>query len=132
MRIVLAEDEAHVQLALRRALEAWGYEVEVCGTAAETIAALDAHDHSRPADVLVLDVNLPDATGWDVLRAIQARGDIRTAVIVVSALPPRSERIREFQPYAVLHKPFPIESLRRLVRNAEAGNPARMPSTEAD
>ncbi|MGN6033436.1 MAG: response regulator [Thermomicrobiales bacterium] len=128
MRILLAEDEAHVQLALRRALEAWGYEVEARSTAADTIAALA----ERPADVLVLDVNLPDATGWDVLRAMQARGDTRTAVIVVSALPPRSERIREFQPYAVLHKPFPIESLRRLVRNAEAGNPASVPGTEAD
>ncbi|HWK80429.1 MAG TPA: response regulator [Thermomicrobiales bacterium] len=128
MRILLAEDEAHVQLALRRALEAWGYEVEARSTAADTIAALA----ERPADVLVLDVNLPDATGWDVLRAMQARGDRRTAVIVVSALPPRSERIREFQPYAVLHKPFPIESLRRLVRNAEAGIPASVPGTEAD
>ena len=128
MRILLAEDEAHVQLALRRALEAWGYEVETRGTAAGTIAALDAH----AADVLVLDVNLPDASGWDVLRAIQARDDRRTAVIVVSALPPRSERIREFQPYAVLHKPFPIEALRRLVRNAGAGMPASTPGTEAD
>jgi DNA-binding response OmpR family regulator len=128
MRILLAEDEAHVRLALRRALEAWGYDVEARGTAAETIDALA----QRPADVLVLDVNLPDATGWDVLRALRKRGDTHTAIIVVSALPPRSERLHEFQPYAVLHKPFPIESLRRLVRNAEAGIPASMPGTEAD
>ncbi|MGB3306139.1 MAG: response regulator [Thermomicrobiales bacterium] len=128
MRILLAEDETHVQLALRRALEAWGYEVEAQKTASDTIAAIAA----RPTDVLVLDVNLPDATGWDVLRALRDSGDTSTAVIVVTALPPRSERIHEFRPYAVLHKPFPIESLRRLVRNVEAGIPASVPGSEAD
>lgn len=128
MRILLAEDEAPVQLALRRALEAWGHDVEARGTAAGTIAALA----ERPADVLVLDVNLPDATGWDVLRALREGGGTPAAVIVVSAVPPRSERLHEFQPYAVLHKPFPIESLRRLVRHAEAGMPASVPGPEAD
>lgn len=128
MRVLLAEDEVHVQLALRRALEAWGYEVDARGTAADAIVAM----RDRPADVLILDVNLPDATGWDVLRALQADGPVKAAVIVVSALPPRSERLHEFQPYAVLHKPFPIESLRRLVRNVEAGIPASVIGTEAD
>lgn len=128
MRIVLVEDEVHVRLALQRALEAWGHQVDARDTATETIAAIA----ERPADVLVLDVNLPDATGWDVLRALRDSGDSSTAVIVVSALPPRSERIHEFRPYAVLHKPFPIESLRRLVRNVEAGIPASVPGTEAD
>ncbi|MGC4190517.1 MAG: response regulator [Thermomicrobiales bacterium] len=128
MRILLAEDEVHVQLALRRALEAWGYEVEACSTAAGTLESLA----KQPADVLVLDVNLPDATGWDVFRSLRDSGNTVTTVIVVSALPPRSERIHEFQPYAVLHKPFPIESLRRLVRNVEAGIPASIPGTEAD
>lgn len=128
MRVLLAEDDDYVQLALRRALEAWGHEVDARGTAADVIAAM----RDRPADVLVLDVNLPDATGWDVLRALQADGPVTAAVIVVSALPPRSERLHEFQPYAVLHKPFPIESLRRLVRNVEAGVPASVVGTEAD
>ena len=128
MRVLLAEDDDYVQLALRRALEAWGYEVDARGTAADVIAAM----RDRPAEVLVLDVNLPDATGWDVLRALQADGPVKAAVIVVSALPPRSERLHEFQPYAVLHKPFPIESLRRLIRNVEAGVPASVVGTEAD
>jgi DNA-binding response OmpR family regulator len=63
--------------------------------------------------VLLLDVNLPDQTGWDVLRAM--RGTAIPPVIVLTALRPAQSRLATFQPAAVLLKPFPIEAMLQLV-----------------
>lgn len=63
-------------------------------------------------------INLPDASGWDVLRDIAAAG-VSTPAVVFSAVPPSTQRVREFQPYGVLVKPFPIDALVRLVDQVE-------------
>ncbi len=116
MNILLVEDEPHVRRALARSLEAWGHELTEAGSAELALAAIAAIDF----DLIVLDVNLPDATGWDVLRRRQSDKAVDAPTIVISAIPPSVVRLHEFQPFGVLHKPFPIESLHQLVNKAEA------------
>ena len=73
---------------------------------------------STTYDLLLLDINLPDATGWDVLREIREAGrDIPT--VVFSAVPPSAQRVREFRPLGVLTKPFPIDALLRFVTTVQ-------------
>jgi DNA-binding response OmpR family regulator len=84
--------------------------VDEAATAAEAIRAIAAE---RP-DLLLLDINLPDQTGWDVLRELKRRGT-SVPTIVVSAVRVNQSRLDEFQPLAYLPKPFPIEALLRLV-----------------
>lgn len=67
-----------------------------------------------PVDLILLDINLPDGTGWDVLRWLAER-DLAVPSIVISAVPPSGRRVKEFRPLAVLTKPFPIEAIHRLV-----------------
>jgi DNA-binding response OmpR family regulator len=63
---------------------------------------------------LLLDINLPDRSGWDVLRELRRRGtDVPT--IIVSAVRVSPNRLEEFHPLAYLPKPFPLEALLRLV-----------------
>jgi DNA-binding response OmpR family regulator len=70
-------------------------------------------DADRP-DLLLLDINLPDQTGWDVLRELKRHGK-EVPTIVVSAVRVSQSRLNEFHPLAYLPKPFPIEALLRLV-----------------
>lgn len=115
MKVLLLEDEVHVRTALVRSLEAWGHtvvEVDSVELAKAALAAL-------PMDLLVLDVNLPDATGWDLLRSLALNGQRSPPAIVISAIQPSLSRVHEFRPVGVLNKPFPIESLRRMVDNVE-------------
>lgn len=113
--VLLVEDEAPLRGVLARYLRAQGHEVVEAQTAAVARSALD----SGSFDVLLLDVNLPDDTGWSVLRWLKDRrrdGERGPRVIVLSAIPPSSKRVAEFAPDAVLNKPFPIDALGRLVQ----------------
>lgn len=109
--ILLVEDEPGIRLALSRALESHGHTVIMAATGQ---AAIDALIGDR-LDLLVLDINLPDITGWDVLRSIAARHVQTIPLIVMSALPPSVDRLREFHPMGVLTKPFPVDLLHRMV-----------------
>lgn len=111
MRILLIEDERHVRVALARALTAHGHNVMECDGGE---LALDALRADVP-DLLVLDINLPDTTGWEILRQLgwEQRAPIPT--VVMSAVRPSTTRLREFEPAAVLLKPFPIDALIRAV-----------------
>ena len=65
-------------------------------------------------DLLLLDINLPDRTGWEVLRELKRRGR-KVPTIVLSAVRVSQSRMDEFRPLAFLPKLFPIDALLRLV-----------------
>jgi DNA-binding response OmpR family regulator len=109
-RVLLIEDEEPLRRILARNLARRGHAVTEAANATDAIAALRTGGRF---DVLLLDVNLPDQTGWDVLRAMQ--GAAIPPVIVLTALRPAQSRLTAFQPAAVLLKPFPIEALLHLV-----------------
>jgi DNA-binding response OmpR family regulator len=113
MAILVVDDEPHMRQTLDRALSAYGHRIDQAATYREAVAASTA----IPYDLLLLDVNLPDGTGWDVLRVLRARGK-ETPTVIVSAVPPSAKRVQEFPTVGVLHKPFPMDALLRLVRAA--------------
>src|SRR5690348_18281501 len=80
-RVLVVEDDDSLRDLVSRNLSARGHTVR---QAADAGAALEALRREAP-DVLVLDINLPDATGWDILRAAQLSP--ATAVIMLTAVP---------------------------------------------
>ena len=109
-RILIVEDEAMLRRVIARNLRGRGYEVREAELAGEAIslAAQEA------PDLMLLDINLPDRTGWDVLRALRLR-NLAIPTIVVSAVRVSQNRLDEFHPLAYLPKPFPLEALLRIV-----------------
>jgi DNA-binding response OmpR family regulator len=111
--ILLVEDEPRLRQTLARSLQARDFQVVEATSAAEAVTAATADRF----DMMLLDVNLPDATGWDVLRRLRG-ADRELPVVVMSAVPPNPARVREFRPFGILHKPFSIDALLRLIRSA--------------
>jgi two-component system OmpR family response regulator len=125
MNILLVEDDGPLRDVIARNLRARGHELAVAGTAEAAVLAMA---EAWP-DALVLDVNLPDMTGWDVLRRLTAADRKRVSVIIVSAAPISEKRIVEFQPLRQLQKPFPIDALVRLLNEV---TPPAAPASEKE
>jgi DNA-binding response OmpR family regulator len=111
MNILLVEDERQLADVIARNLRAHGHEVAVAGSAGEAASELAA----TAADVVVLDINLPDLTGWDVLRGMDRTQRDRCRVVVISAGPISPQRIEELRPDRHLEKPFPMDALVRIL-----------------
>lgn len=109
-RVLLVEDEPTLRRVIARNLSSRGLEVQEAGTTHE---ALEVATTSHP-DLLLLDINLPDRTGWGVLRELRRRGR-EVPTIILSAVRVSHNRLDEFRPLAYLPKPFPIDALLRLV-----------------
>lgn len=108
--VLIVEDDDAFARVIERNLTSRGVSVRRARTVAEACAAIAAE---RP-DLLLLDINLPDRTGWDVLRDPVAAAP-RIPTIVLSGTPLKPERVAEFKPIAHLPKPFPLDALLRLV-----------------
>jgi DNA-binding response OmpR family regulator len=112
-RVLIVEDESTLRRVIARNLVSRGLLVREADCADAAVNAVAAE---RP-DLLLLDINLPDRTGWEVLRELsQRRTEVPT--IVMSAVRVQPARLAEFHPIAFLPKPFPLESLLRLVLEA--------------
>ncbi|HVF38570.1 MAG TPA: response regulator [Gemmatimonadaceae bacterium] len=112
-QILVVEDSTMVSGGLRILLEAHGYEVAVAATAADAIA----WKSERPADLMLLDLTLPDGDGLEVIGGLQARG-VRPSVIFAltgHADSATEKRCLEAGCDGVLIKPVPIQDLIRIV-----------------
>jgi CheY-like chemotaxis protein len=139
-QILVIEDEAPLRRIITLNLARRGYTVAEADSVASADEALAAT--VEPFDAILLDVNLPDKTGWDVLRhlpetarqheAVGETGLHRPHVIVIAAVRPVQARLDEFHPDAVLVKPFPMDVLARLLERVLAGHQQTLDPTGDD
>lgn len=131
--VLIVEDEEPLRRNLTLYLARRGHTVAEADNVETAIEALEAF--AAPFDVILLDINLPDGTGWDVLRYLHERTDEPMAqqprVIVTTAVRPAHCRLDEFRPSALLLKPFPMDALLRLLDRVLARRPGAQP-TDAD
>jgi len=113
--ILIVEDEATFRAVIARNLKARGHQIREAETAAEALSQLVQEE----PDLLLLDINLPDRSGWDVLRELRERG-MQVATVIVSAVRLSPARLEEFRPVAYLPKPFPLDALLRLVEDSQS------------
>ena len=124
LRVLVVEDQASTRLLIGRSLVSDGFVVE---------DAVDAHEARRKAasvhpDVMVLDVELPDGNGFDLLREFILSSGV--PVVMLSSRGDEADRVRGLELGAedYIVKPFLPRELAARVRRA-AGR--RKPPTEA-
>ena len=109
--VLVVEDDSTLARSIARNLTARGYNTRIATTVAEAVMAIE---QACPA-LVVLDIDLPDGSGWEIVRDLRANGHGDVSAIVMSALRPNQRLAEELRVTGVLEKPFPIESLLRLV-----------------
>jgi CheY-like chemotaxis protein len=127
--VVIVEDENPLRRILTLNLARRGYNVVEADTGEAALDAVRAAVAGGiPFDLILLDINLPDQSGWDVLRRLREDPQLAMepppAVIVMTAVRPHDKRLAEFHPDAVLLKPFPIDALLRLSERVLTKQPA--------
>ena len=110
-RVLIVEDEANILLSLVFVLEQEGYEVRSATTGRDGLAEMT---RERP-DLVILDLMLPDVSGYEVCQ--QARRDpalADTPILVLTARAQEAERQRGLAVGATeyLTKPFRVAELR--------------------
>lgn len=128
-RILAVDDEPQIRRALRRTLEAQGYEVRTVGSGEEALSALSW----RP-DVVLLDLMLPDLDGLDVAQSIR-----KQSVVPIIVLSVRGEEALKVQALNAgcddyITKPFGMEELLARIRVAlrHAAGQTTEPVVEVD
>jgi DNA-binding response OmpR family regulator len=106
--VLIVEDEVMLGANLQEYLRRRGWDAHLAGTGA---VALQAFAASRPA-VVLMDYELPDMTGIDVLKAIR-QNDPDCACVIMTARTGDLviQRAREAQVEHVLQKPFALSDM---------------------
>jgi DNA-binding response OmpR family regulator len=107
-RVLIVEDDESLRQIVSRHLRAQGYDVAEASSAEGAARAIE--NGLRPG-VVILDLNLPGDTGWDLLRgpALSVAGS--PPVVITSATTVSPKRLAEFGCAGYLPKPFPLETL---------------------
>ncbi|MEO5756314.1 MAG: response regulator transcription factor [Mesorhizobium sp.] len=113
MRILVVEDNATLAGGLAAVLKGSGYAVDVVGDGASAVAVVA----TERFDLVILDLNLPEMDGLEVLRTIRGRQD-DVAVLILSARHSLTERVTGLNLGAddYMVKPFDVDELEARVR----------------
>jgi DNA-binding response OmpR family regulator len=112
-QVLVVEDEEDIAFPLVRTLEREGYDVAWVSSGREALA----HLSSSTADIMILDLGLPDMDGLDVCRAARDAG-FEGGIMIVTARAGELDRVvgLDFGADDYLSKPFGLAELQARVR----------------
>jgi two-component system, NtrC family, response regulator AtoC len=113
--ILVVDDDQVIRWTLREALQSWGFTTVEAGSAAEAVKQFQAE---MPAAVL-LDIDLPDGSGLDVLRDIKREHPEAIAIMITGNVQvDNTISALRGGAYDFIAKPINLEELRVTLRNA--------------
>ena len=113
--VLIVEDDESLRVIVARHLRSLGYRVSEAPSVEAAVEALDGG--LRPA-VVILDLNLPGSTGWDLLRGPSLAAAGSPPVVITSATTVSPKWLAEFGCAGYLPKPFPLDTLVATIERA--------------
>jgi signal transduction histidine kinase/ActR/RegA family two-component response regulator len=117
VRVLLVEDHADTRRTLARLLASAGYDVKAADSAADALALADAHGF----DVMLSDIGLPDATGYDLMRQVRDRHAIPGVALSGYGMEDDLRRGREAGFVDHIVKPVNVAHLESVLARVTAG-----------
>ncbi len=126
-RILVADDEEDIRWILETSLKKSGFEVECAENGEDAVRKA----HEETYSLILLDINMPDMNGFEVLSQLRDRG-IDSPIIFITAQNTVSNAIDSMQlgAYDYLTKPFDLEEVKlfaeRAIKSYDAGRKIRL------
>lgn len=116
MRILIVEDEDAIARGLKFNFEREGHQVDIVG---DGMSALELYESAQPPlDLIVLDLMLPQMSGYDTCRALRRLdADIPVLALTARTLPEDKAQAFDCGVDQYLTKPFSLPELLSRVRN---------------
>ena len=113
MRILVVEDEKHLNRIISEAVEDEGYSVDSCYNGVEALEYLACADY----DVIILDIMMPKMNGLELVRRLRSEGN-NTPVLFLTARDAVADRVEGLESGGdyYLTKPFDFQELMAVVR----------------
>jgi DNA-binding response OmpR family regulator len=120
-KILIADDELAMREMLALACRLDGHEVH---QAFDTASALSQYVQVKP-DLMILDLSMPGGGGTEVVHQLRLSGQRMCPIVVVTGyLDSVPQRTRDgLGAYALIEKPFNMDTLRDAVRRGLDGKP---------
>lgn len=115
-RILLVEDDRDLRALMRRHLSGRGFQIDEAGSVAQARACLD----QATPDLLILDISLPDGTGWEVARHARGHTGVHIPIVVCSSHEPSAADLEGRGIEGYIAKPFDHRTLVERVETALA------------
>src|SRR4051812_41342909 len=129
-RILVVEDEASIVTPLADALGREGFDTDIAGTAAEALELAGKNAH----DLVLLDIMLPDGSGFEVCRELRRTSDV--PIVMLTARGDEADRVVGLEMGAddYVVKPFSAREvaarIRAVLRRAGSARPTRSGAIE--
>jgi two-component system CheB/CheR fusion protein len=116
LRLIVVEDHANTAEALKKFLKAVGYQVFVATDMASALTLASSVEF----DLLLSDIALPDGSGWELLKQLNAERHIRAIAFSAHNLPEDLKRSAEAGFVEHLPKPLSPDKLCAAIERAAA------------
>ena len=122
LRVLIVDDEPLIRWSLAETLMDSGHTVIEAGDGEAAVRLLT--DADRPFDVVLLDYRLPDSNDLNLLTTIR-RIAPGTAVVMMTAfgVPEVAVGAAQLGAYRIVHKPFEVHDMAKLILEAHAAVP---------
>ncbi len=118
-RLLVVDDDLAVAKSIKRVLERAGYQVVL----ARDGRAAEARFAPEQIDLVLLDLNLPSESGWDVFERLTTRQPC-VPVIIITALPNQYAMAQAAGVGALVEKPVEVPALLKLIKELLAEAPS--------
>jgi DNA-binding response OmpR family regulator len=116
-KILVVDDDLQIRESLGKVLRAEGYEVLLAGAGHEGVKLFNA----TRMDLVLLDLNLPDKTGWDVFGAITSSNPF-VPIIIITGRPNQRALAMDAGVGALMEKPLDVTLLLKTIADLIAEN----------
>jgi DNA-binding response OmpR family regulator len=126
-RILVVDDDRQILILMKNLLKEFRFDSLTASTGAEAIGLVEREN----LDLMLLDINLPDLRGEEVIAAVRSRGaDRGLPIVVLSGEPLDRNQVRAMGADVAVQKPFDIHELRTtlerlLARERQPAGPGR-------